>query len=197
MNRKLKTWALSWPMKEPFVIARGSQDTAEVAVVELESGGCTGRGEAAGIPYRGETPDSLMREIEQVRPAIEAGADRDDLLRLLPAGGARNALDAALWDLEAKLTGLRAWQRAGMDHGAPVISAVTIGIRSIAAYERAAQALADHPWIKIKVDRTDPVAAVTAVRQSGLEYRRAADLRTDHGRTWRRPAGAARRPEPG
>ena len=166
MNRKLKTWAHSWPMKEPFVIARGSQTTAEVAVVELESEGCIGRGEAAGVPYRGETPDSLMREIERVRPAIEAGADRDELLRLLPAGGARNVLDAALWDLEAKLTGLRAWQRAGMDHGAAVISAVTIGIRPIEAYERAARALADHPWIKIKVDRTDPVAAVTAVRRA-------------------------------
>src|SRR3546814_18418299 len=85
---------------------------------------------------------------------------------LLPAGGARNARDAALWDLEARQRGMRVWQRAGVNRGGAVTSAVTIGMRAIGEYERSARLLADHAWIKIKVDRKDPVAAVAAVRSA-------------------------------
>lgn len=165
MSRQLRITMRSWPLKEPFVIARGTQTHADAVIVELTSGQHRGRGEAVGVPYRGETPDTLMRDISRVCVAVEAGADRKDLLQLLPAGGARNALDAALWDLEAKLTGVPVWRRAGMERGKAVTTAITIGIRPLAAYEKAATALADHPWIKIKVDRTDPVASVAAVRR--------------------------------
>ncbi|HEY1076142.1 MAG TPA: enolase C-terminal domain-like protein, partial [Fontimonas sp.] len=108
---------------------------------------------------------TLLRDIEGVRAAIEAGASREDLLTLLPAGGARNALDGALWDLEARRTGVRVWQRAGLARGDAITTAITIGIRGVAEYEKAALALADHPWIKIKVDSTEPLAAVRAVRR--------------------------------
>ncbi|MDB5977922.1 MAG: dipeptide epimerase, partial [Nevskia sp.] len=138
MKRTLKAYARSWRMKEPFVIARGSQSMVDAVVVELSEKGVVGRGEAVGVPYRGETPATLMVDIGRVSEAIQEGADRQELLLLMPAGGARNALDAALWDLEAKLGGLRAWQRAGMAQGGAVTTALTIGIRPVAAYEQAA-----------------------------------------------------------
>lgn len=165
MKRRLTVRSRSWPMKEPFVIARGAQLAAEVVEVELAEGGAVGRGEAAGVRYRGETPQSLVADIERVRPSIEAGADRMELLRLLPAGGARNAVDAALWDLQAKRSGVRAWQQAGLAQGAVVTTNITIGIRSIEAYEQAAAQLAGHPWIKVKVNGTDPLRAVAAVHR--------------------------------
>src|SRR3546814_19395232 len=78
----------------------------------------------------------------------------------------RNALDAALWDLEARQSGMRVWQRAGVNRGGAVTSAVTIGMRAIGEYESSARLLADHAWIKIKVDRKDPVADVAEVRSA-------------------------------
>ncbi|MGH8506055.1 MAG: N-acetyl-D-Glu racemase DgcA [Stenotrophobium sp.] len=166
MKRTLKAFSHSWPMIEPFVIARGTQTSADVIVVEIASGNIVGRGEAAGVPYAGETPETMLQQIEQVREQIEDGVDRIGLLRLLPAGGARNALDAALWDLESKLTGVPAWRRAGLDRGEAITTAITIGIRSLPGYEKAALALAGNPWIKIKVDKTDPLNAVRAVRHA-------------------------------
>ncbi len=175
MRHTLKAFAHSWPMIEPFVIARGTQTTADVVVVEISAGGKTGRGEAAGVPYAGETQQSLLQDIERVRSAIEAGANRQDLLSLLHAGGARNALDAALWDLEAKLSGIPAWRSAGLDRGDAITTAVAIGIRTLPEYEKAAKALADNPWIKIKVDKTDPLAAVRAVRGAAPKARLVVD----------------------
>ena len=164
MKRTLKAYAISWPMNEPFVIARGAQTTADVVAVEIAYGDIVGRGEAAGVPYAGETPETMLQQLEQVRGSIESGVDHGGLLSLLPAGGARNALDAALWDLESKITGVRAWIRAGVGRGEAITTAITIGIRAIPEYEKAARALANNAWIKIKVDKTDPLGAVRAVR---------------------------------
>lgn len=180
MKQRLTLESRSWRLKEPFVIARGSRTVSKVIVVELESGGYTGRGEAQGVAYHGETQESMTAQIENVRDAIEAGATREDLLALLPPGGARNALDAAMWDLQAKQTGLRAWARAGMQESRSVDSAVTIGMRTVDAYESAARALAAHPWIKIKVDRNDPVAAVAAVSRGAPRAR----LIVDANQSW-------------
>lgn len=180
MNKMLRAYSHSWPMNEPFVIARGAQTTADVVVVELSSGSVTGRGEAAGVAYAGETPETMLRDIERVRHAVEAGADRQDLLTLLPAGGARNALDAALWDLESRLTGVPVWRGAGLHHGNAITTAVTIGIRALPEYEKAALALANNPWIKIKVDKTDPLGAVRAVRRAAP----GAKLIVDANQSW-------------
>lgn len=164
MKRTFKAYAHSWPMNEPFVIARGAQTTADVVVVEIAYGNAIGRGEAAGVSYAGETLESMLQQLQQVREPIENGLDRMDLLNLLPAGGARNAVDGALWDLETKLTGVPAWRRAGVDRGEAITTAITIGIRALPEYQKAALALANNPWIKIKVDKTDPLGAVRAVR---------------------------------
>ena len=174
MQHQLTVTRATWPLREPFVISRESYTTSEVIVAELRSGAHTGRGEAAGVDYHGETPDSLLAQVESVRAAIEAGADRAELQHLLPAGGARNALDAALWDLEAKQTGIPVWQRAGVGNR-PVASVLTIGIRSIGEYERRARELAHLPWLKIKVSDCQPLEAIAAVRRGAPTSRLVVD----------------------
>jgi L-alanine-DL-glutamate epimerase-like enolase superfamily enzyme len=160
----LKLGQRCWRLREPFVISSGTSVAVDVIVVELESAGFRGRGEAVGVDYRGETPDSMRAQIESVRAAVERGVTRAELLELLPAGGARNALDAALWDLEAKRSGTPVWQLAGTDRR-PVMSAITIGVRSPAEYEARARELARYSWLKIKVCASRPLEAVAAVRR--------------------------------
>lgn len=180
MKHRLTVESRNWRLKEPFVIARGSRTVSKVIVVLLEADGHVGRGEAQGVAYLGETQESMSTQIEQVRAAIEAGVTSEALLTLLPPGGARNAVDAALWDLQAKQTGVRAWKRADVPSGNAVESAVTIGIRPPEAFEKSARALASHPWIKIKVNRDDPVAAVAAVRRGAPQAR----LIVDANQAW-------------
>ena len=94
-----------FPTAGAFVIARGSKTHVDVITVEVREGGCAGRGEATAIYYHGETAETLADQVRAAAPAVEDGASRADLLKLLPAGGARKALDCALWDLEAKRAG--------------------------------------------------------------------------------------------
>ena len=102
MPRTLRAQHDSFPLSQPFRISRGVKTQAEVVTVELEQGGTIGRGE--GVPYAryGESIESALAAIEQVRGAVEGGADRAQLLELLPPGAARNALDCALWDLKGR-----------------------------------------------------------------------------------------------
>jgi L-alanine-DL-glutamate epimerase-like enolase superfamily enzyme len=158
--------ARSWPLHEPFAIARGVQTEIDCIIVTLvDEQGHRGRGEGCGVPYAGETPETMIAQIEAVRPKIEAIADREALLKILPPGGARCAVDAALWDLEAKATGRSAFSRAGVEAPRPLTTAHTIGIRPVAAYEAAASARRDQALLKIKVDGGHPVGAVTAARR--------------------------------
>src|SRR5450755_667602 len=92
----------SWVYKVPFRVSRGAESALDVVVVTLtDAEGRMGRGEAAGVDYDGETVPLMCREIEAISPALERGAlDSASLQALLPAGGARNAVDSALWDLE-------------------------------------------------------------------------------------------------
>ncbi len=132
MTLTVEVRSLSWPMREPFVIARGSQDEVTSVLVTLrDADGFVGRGEACGVPYAGETPQTMTAQIDSVRPILERDPTRIELLRILPPGGARYAVDAALWDIEAKRTGKPAWRIAGLTAMRRVLSAVTIGIRSV------------------------------------------------------------------
>jgi len=153
-----------WPLKEPFTISRGTMTTADAVIVTLREGDAVGRGEAYGIIYEGETPDSIIAQIESVRPAIEAGLDRIALLDLLPIGGARCAVDCALWDLEAKRSAQPAWQMAGIGAPRDVETAFTIGIRPIEDVRATAARFADFPLLKLKVGREDPLATIAAAR---------------------------------
>jgi L-alanine-DL-glutamate epimerase-like enolase superfamily enzyme len=162
MARRLTLRSREWVLREPFVIARGSQETQPTLAVTIEDeDGCYGHGEACGVDYQGETVATITAQVEELRPAIEAGLSRDQLQHRIPPGGARNAVDCALWDLEAQQT------RRSLFYGVtfPLPTAFTIGMRSLDAYEAAARARANYPLLKVKVGRSDPLAAIKAVRR--------------------------------
>lgn len=162
----LKVDKRSWPMHEPFAISRGVQSETETIMVTLEDdAGLRGRGEGCGVAYAGETIAGMMSQLEVVRARVEAGLDRTTLLSLLPPGGARCALDAALWDLEAKQAGTTVFALAGEADAAAQVTAYTIGIRALADYEAAAAARADYALLKIKVAADDPLEAIRAARR--------------------------------
>ena len=93
----------------------------------LTEEGVSGRGEAAGVHYRGESPESMALQLEALRPLIAQGVTREALCSLLPSGGARNALDCALWDLEARQSGMPAWRLAGLEAPQPLPTTCTVG----------------------------------------------------------------------
>jgi L-alanine-DL-glutamate epimerase-like enolase superfamily enzyme len=166
MSRTLRAQHDSFPLSRPFRISRGVKTQAEVVTVALEAGGVIGRGE--GVPYAryGESIDSALAAIEEVRGAIERGASRTQLLTLLPPGAARNALDCALWDLEAKSSGRSVASTIGAAEPGRLASALTIGIDTPMAMAVAASKIADAPLIKVKVDATIPDAQIRAVRNA-------------------------------
>lgn len=171
MSWKVETWCKAWPMREPFAISRGVKNDQPTIQVRLtDSKGNAGRGEACGITYQGETPESMRREIENVSAAFKGGITREGLLDILPAGGARFALDSALWDLESKRDGTNPFAVAGVE-AAPVVVDQTIGIRALADYETAARKSAKHAILKLKVDASDPIACIANARRGAPESR--------------------------
>lgn len=180
-GRTLSVYEKRWPMREPMALSRGVQTEQQTVIVEIDDGhGRVGRGEGCGVRYAGETPESMMAQIESVRSAVETGAGREDLLALLPPGGARCALDAALWDLEAKTLDRTIYELLGIAAPKPLVTAVTIGIRPPEAYEAAACELRRYPMLKIKVDGTAPIASIAAVRRGAPHAR----LIVDPNQSW-------------
>jgi len=127
LSLTLKVTVEKWPLVTPFAITGRVWEDVEAVVVSLGNDGHVGHGEAEGVYYKNETADSIARQIETVRPRIEAGVTREGLQNLLPPGGARNALDCALWDLEAKLTGRPAWQIADLEAPRRLLTTLTCG----------------------------------------------------------------------
>ena len=163
MNLELK--AERWPYQRPFRIARGVESALEVVIATLtDSAGRIGRGEAAGVDYDGETVPGMIAAIEALRARIETGVTRAELAPLLPPGGARNALDCALWDLEAKQTGVPAVRRAGFVAQPPITTCVTFGIDSDAALTDLAACYRGWPLLKLKLDAERHVDVVRLVR---------------------------------
>ncbi len=161
---KLEAFQINWPLKTPFTISR--ETMVDVPCIQLrltDSQGIIGHAEAVGVDYAGETPATMLAQLEAVRGVIEAGLSRDVLQSLLPAGGARNAVDCALWDLEAKQSGIPAWQTAGLEQLKPVATAFTLGIMPEAELRATAKEYANFQVIKIKTNRLlglDPVRIV-------------------------------------
>jgi len=168
-----------WPLTEPFSITGYTLSAIDTLYVELEQDGHVGRGEAAGVYYQNETAESMHQQAEAVRSALEQGVDRKSLLQLLPSGGARNAIDAALWDLEAKQSGRSVWDLAGIQPQ-PTTTLATVGVDRLEKMAQAALALHDYKQLKIKVDGHDPVARIRAVR----EVRPDAELVLDANQGW-------------
>jgi L-Ala-D/L-Glu epimerase len=166
MALQLEVSTRFWPYREPFALSRGTvlgEDTIQVRLTDDD--GRAGRGEAVGVTYAGENPERMIAEIMAVKDEIERGISRTGLHELLPYGGARCALDSALWDLEAKQSGISPFVVAGVATR-PVTSMCTIGIKTINGYAAAARALADYPFIKVKVDGKTPLEAITAVNRA-------------------------------
>ena len=164
-----------WPLAAAFVISRGSKSEAEVVVAEIADGDYRGRGEAVPYGRYGETTAGVVAQIESVRAQIEAGASRIELQALLPAGAARNALDCALWDLEAKRAGARAWTLAGLARLDPVKTCYTISLGPPDDMAQAARANARRPMLKLKIGSADDVVAVEAVRGAAPKARLVVD----------------------
>ena len=129
----------TWPVRGVFRISRGARTEAEVVVVSVTDGAVMGRGECVPYARYGETVDSVIAQIEGVTGAVAGGLDRVGLLDVLPAGAARNAVDCALWDLEAKTSGTPVWTLAGLTAAPePVTTAYTLGVDSPEAMGAAA-----------------------------------------------------------
>jgi L-Ala-D/L-Glu epimerase len=157
----------SWPLRGVFRIARGSRTHANVVTVTLNKDGATGRGECVPYTRYDETADSVAAQLEAVRPQVEVGVDIETAQTLLPAGAARNALDCALWDLAAKISGKRVWQLAGLAEPKPVLTAYTISLDEPDIMAKAAVAAAGRPLLKVKIGGAgdiDRVRAVVAAR---------------------------------
>ena len=152
----------SAPLKRAFAISRGAKTVAKTVIVTLEKNNHIGRGECVPYARYEETIGSVIDQIEEVRPQLEAGIDRAGLQVLMPAGAARCAVDCALWDLDAKSTGKPVWQLAGLPEPKPVETAVTISLDTPENMGRAASETSGQ-LLKLKLGGTDDIARLEAV----------------------------------
>jgi L-alanine-DL-glutamate epimerase-like enolase superfamily enzyme len=180
MPRTLNAQHDSFELAQPFRIARGVKTAADVITVTIGDGTAQGRGEGVPYPRYGESVESALAAIEEARPLIERGAGREELLAALPAGAARNALDSALWDLEARLYRRTVAEMIGDPAPERLVSALTVGIDTPEAMARAAAAIRHAPLIKVKVDANDPEAQIRAVRAAAPN----SDLIVDPNESW-------------
>ena len=147
-------------LAEVFTISRGSRSEAQVLTVRVSRGGVTGWGECVPYARYGETLGSVAAQIEGLAP----GLDRAALQGALPAGAARNAVDCALWDLQAKAEGRRVWQLAGLPAPHPEITCFTLSLGTPEAMRAAAARHAHRPILKVKLGTPDDMARLEAVR---------------------------------
>ena len=152
----------NWPLHKPFKISRDVHYHSETIICEIADGDIRGRGEAAGVSYEGETLASIQAQIDAVSAQIASGISREDLQSLLPPGGARNAVDCALWDLEAKRSGQTIWEMLGWTPK-PVTTVYTVGIAEQDVMQKDAADHSDYPLIKVKVGIGDPLEQIGAI----------------------------------
>lgn len=151
MTLKMKVATEVLRLTEPFRISGHVFDDTPVVLVTLSDGEWRGRGEASGVYYTGDDTEHMLGELEGARAAIEAGPSREELRSILPPGGARNAVDAAVWELEAARAGTTVWRLAGFDQPKPVLTTFTIGADEPAAMGRKAAAYDHAKSIKVKL----------------------------------------------
>ena len=173
-----------WELIEAFEIARGTITHVPVVTVTLtDEAGNIGRAEAAGVDYDGETPAMVLAQIESALPTLRDAMPGDTvssntlatLQELLPPGGARNALDCALWDLRAKQSGVPAWKSAGLPSMRPLTTVYTLGLGTEAETRRKARDARHYPLLKLKCDADRHVDVVRWVREEHPTARIAVD----------------------
>ena len=153
-----------WPIAGTFTISRGAKIEAVTVVAEIGQGGLSGRGECVPYPRYGETPDGAVAALEAMRDVVREGLDRTALQAVMPACAARNALDCALIDLEAKRSGQRAWNLLGCAPPKASVTAYTISLAAPEAMAAATAKAAHRPLLKIKLGGGDDLARIAAVR---------------------------------
>jgi len=158
--------AETFPIRGTFTISRGSRTEINVLVATIADGGMAGSGECVPYARYDETMESVAAQIESARTAIEAGIDREELQTVLPAGAARNALDCALIDLEAKKADKPAWQILGLPAPEPLVTAFTISLGSPETMAENASAAADRPLLKVKLGGEGDIERIQAVRRA-------------------------------
>lgn len=175
-----------FPYHQPFRISGHVFTETALLVAELSDGTHVGRGEGAGVYYLGDDIDHMLAAATRVRGAIEGGATRDELQHLLPPGGARNALDCAFWDLEAKQAGRPVWELAGLEPPKALRSTLTLGADSPEAMAKAALAIDAEAPVKVKLtgDLDEDILRVTMIRAArpdawiGVDANQGYDRRT-------------------
>lgn len=140
-----------FPIRNRFSIARGAKTQAHVVTVQLHNGEVSGWAESVPYPRYGENVDSVLQQLESIRPVIEQGLSRQDLDSVLEPGAARNALDCALWDMEAKQKEIPVWRLAGLSEPMPVETAYTISLDTPETMSEAASKVSQRPFLKIKL----------------------------------------------
>ncbi len=160
-----------WPVAGRFTISRGSKTAADVVVVTLRDGSHVGRGECVPYPRYNETVPQVVTALEAARPAIERGCKRVDVPRLVAPYAARNALDCAMWDLEAKRQGTTVWQLAGLAEPRPMITAFTLSLDAPVAMAEAAAKAGARPLLKLKLGSDGDAERLRLIRKAAPQSR--------------------------
>ena len=164
--RTLSVTQETWPIRGSFTISRGAKREAQVVVASISQNGKAGRGECVPYARYGESVASVVAQIEAARAQIEAGMNRAELNSAMPAGAARNALDCALWDLEARLAGQAVWKLAGLNAPRPCTTAYTLSLDTPTAMGAAAAKAMDFPLLKLKLGTDLIVETVAEVHRN-------------------------------
>jgi L-alanine-DL-glutamate epimerase-like enolase superfamily enzyme len=180
ISRRLAAKIERWPIAGSFTISRGAKTEAVTVVAEVSQGGHTGRGECVPYPRYGETPESTLAALQAMQEPLAGGLDRQALQAAMPAGAARNALDCALWDLEAKSRGQRVWALLGRPAPRACTTAYTISLGSPEAMAAATARAAHRPLLKIKLGGDGDGERIAAVRKAAPE----SELIVDANEAW-------------
>jgi L-alanine-DL-glutamate epimerase-like enolase superfamily enzyme len=170
-----------WPIAGSFTISRGAKTEAVTVVAEVSRGDHTGRGECVPYPRYGETPEATLAALQAMQEPLEQGLDRQALQAAMPAGAARNALDCALLDLEAKTAGQRIWNLLGRPAPRACTTAYTISLASPESMAAATAKAAHRPLLKIKLGGDGDGMRIAAVRKAAPE----SELIVDANEAWR------------
>jgi L-Ala-D/L-Glu epimerase len=169
-----------WPIAGSFTISRGAKTEAVTVVAEVSRDDRTGRGECVPYPRYGETPEATLAALKSMQEAVARGLDRQALQAAMPAGAARNALDCALLDLEAKIAGQRVWDLLGRPAPRACTTAYTISLGTPEAMAAATAKVAHRPLLKIKLGGDGDGARIAAVRDAAPE----SELIVDANEAW-------------
>ena len=179
-SRQLSAAIESWPIAGSFTISRGAKTEAVTVVAEVSQNGRSGRGECVPYPRYGETPEATLAALLAMQEPLARGLDRSGLQAAMPPGAARNALDCALLDLEAKTAGQRAWTLLGRPAPRPCTTAFTISLGTPEAMAAATARAAHRPLLKIKLGGDGDGARIAAVRKAAPE----SELIVDANEAW-------------